>query len=73
MENGLPTQRDVPLTSEDLNVCNVVLDRLVRKLDIATDKENVASLAAIIIELFRQGVHDPEQLQLLAGAARGQI
>ena len=73
MEEDRSNQRDLPLTSDDLNVCNLVLDRLVKKLGIASDKDSVASLAAIIIELFRQGVHDVEQLELLAGATRGQL
>ena len=73
MDENNAYQRDVPLTSNDLNVCNLVLDRLVKRLGIASDKDNVASLAAIIIELFRQGVHDVEQLELLAGATRGQL
>ena len=73
MEEDKSNQRDVPLTSDDLNVCNLVLDRLVKKLGIARDKDSVASLAAIIIELFRQGVHDVEQLEFLVGATRGQV
>lgn len=73
MDKTNASQRDAPLTSQDLRVCNDVLDHLMDTLGIAKDKDNVASLAAIIIELFRQGVHDPIQLELLAGASRGQI
>ncbi|TDW32712.1 hypothetical protein EV128_10656 [Rhizobium azibense] len=69
MEEHFPNQRDKPLTSEDLSVCNHVLDDLCARMGI-TDNETVARLASIIIELYRQGVHEPEQLKLLAGATR---
>jgi hypothetical protein len=69
MEEHFGNHRDKPLTSEDLAVCNNVLDDLCARMDI-TDNETVARLASIIIELYRQGVHEPEQLKLLAGATR---
>jgi hypothetical protein len=62
--------RDEPLTSEDLAVCNMVLDDISAEFSIVADKQSVARLASIIIELFRQGVRDPEQLKLLASATR---
>ncbi|OCJ03738.1 hypothetical protein A6U87_17535 [Rhizobium sp. AC44/96] len=67
MTNSL---RDMPLTSEDLAVCNTVLDDISREFGIVADTQTVARLASIIIELFRQGVRDPEQLKLLAAATR---
>ncbi|SCW82961.1 hypothetical protein SAMN02927900_05414 [Rhizobium mongolense subsp. loessense] len=69
MEEHVGNRRDEPLTSEDLTVCNNVLDELCAQMDI-TDDETVTHLASIIIELYRQGVHEPEQLKLLAGATR---
>lgn len=62
--------RDQPLTSEDLAVCNTVLDDIAGEFGIVADKQTVARLASIIIELFRQGVRDPDQLKLLAAATR---
>lgn len=62
--------RDEPLTSEDLAVCNGVLDDISREFGFGADKEIVARLASIIIELFRQGVRDPETLRMLAAATR---
>lgn len=62
--------RDQPLTSEDLAVCNNVLNEISLEFDIAPDTQTVSRLASIIIELFRQGVRDPEQLKLLAAATR---
>jgi hypothetical protein len=62
--------RDQPLTSEDLAVCNNVLNEISLEFDIAPDTQTVSRLASIIIELFRQGVRDPEQLKLLTAATR---
>jgi hypothetical protein len=62
--------RDEPLTSEDLAVCNNVLDDISADFNIVADKQSVAQIASIIIELFRHGVRDPAQLKLLAGATR---
>ncbi|WP_431324420.1 hypothetical protein [Rhizobium sp. YTU87027] len=61
-------RRDEPLTSEDLAVCDSVLDDICHRYGIENDKEAVSRLAAIIIELYRQGVREPKQLALLAGA-----
>lgn len=63
-------RRDEPLTSEDLRICNDVLKALSREQGIEKDKEAVTRLAAMIIELYRQGVRDPGQLAVLAGATR---
>ena len=61
-------QRDEPLTSEDLSVCHEVLKSITEKHAI-NDQEATVHLASIIIEIYRQGVHDPVQLALLAGAS----
>jgi len=60
--------RDQPLTSEDLAICNTVFDDLRGRHRIKDDKVGASRLAAIIIELYRQGVREPAQLALLAGA-----
>ncbi|TCM80700.1 hypothetical protein [Rhizobium sp. BK068] len=61
-------QRDEPLTSEDLTVCDEVLQRITEKHAI-NDHNTTVHLASIIIEIYRQGVDDTEQLALLAGAS----
>ena len=61
-------QRDEPLTSEDLTVCDEVLQRITEEHAI-NDHNTTVHLASIIIEIYRQGVHDTEQLALLAGAS----
>jgi hypothetical protein len=50
-----------------------VLDVLKAEFGLADDDEDVARSAAIIIELYRQGVHDEEQLKTLVFATRGKI
>ncbi len=62
--------RDEPLTSEDLAVCNIVLDDISREFSMAAEREKVARLASIIIELFRQGVRDRATLKILAAATQ---
>jgi hypothetical protein len=63
-----PRLRDVPLTSDDMSICNDALKILCRENGIERDAIRVSRLASIIIELWRQGMQDVEQLQLLAGA-----
>ncbi|WHO79676.1 hypothetical protein [Rhizobium leguminosarum] len=67
-EEQLNNRRDEPLTSDDLNVCDSVRRDLSAEYDLP--ERDALRLAAIIIELYRQGVHDPEQLKLLSGATR---
>ena len=62
--------RDEPLTSEDLAVCNIVLDDISREFSMAAEREKVARLASIIIELFRQGVRGRATLKILAAATQ---
>ncbi|NLS06886.1 hypothetical protein HGP14_26630 [Rhizobium sp. P32RR-XVIII] len=63
-------RRDEPLPSEDLAVCNDVLKAISRKCGIEKDREAVMRLARIIMGLQAQGVREPEQLAMLAGATR---
>lgn len=65
--------RDEALTSDDLAICQNVLDVLKDEFGLADDDEDVARSAAIIIELYRQGVHDAEQLKTLVFATRGKV
>ncbi len=65
--------RDEALTSDDLATCQKVLDVVKAEFGLADDDEEVSRSAAIIIELYRQGVHDEEQLKTLVFATRGKI
>ncbi|ANM11066.1 hypothetical protein B5K08_13840 [Rhizobium leguminosarum bv. trifolii] len=70
MSDKLFSTRDEPLASEDLDVCRRVHEALCQELQINRSEEKAARLGALIIELYRQGVHDETQLRLLAGGKR---
>jgi hypothetical protein len=66
-------ERDQALTSEDLAVCQRVLDAVKAEFQLTDDDDETSRSAAIIIELYRQAVHDFDRLKILAFAARGKI
>jgi hypothetical protein len=65
--------RDQPMTSDDLAICQRVLDAVQAEFQLDRDDEETARIAAITIELFREGVHNFDQLKILVSAARGKI
>jgi len=71
MSDKLFNTRDEPLASADLDVCRRVHEAVCTDLDIERSSEKGDSLGALIIELYRQGVHDEHQLRLLAGGQHG--
>ena len=64
-------RHDEPLTLEDLSKCQAALERYCHQnhLDFASEEGQRA--AAIIIELYQQGIRDERQLSLLLDNARG--
>ena len=70
MSDKLFSTRDEPLASADLDLCRRVHETVCTELDIEKSGEEAASVGALIIELYRQGVHDESQLRLLAGGRR---
>ncbi|NEJ72552.1 hypothetical protein GR197_18750 [Rhizobium phaseoli] len=70
MSDKLFSTRDEPLASEDLDVCRRVHEGLCSELQIDRAGEEAARLGALVIELYRQGVHDENQLRLLVGGKR---
>lgn len=73
MSEGKISERDLPMTSEDLALCQRVLDAVKAEFQLETDDEETSRAAAIIIELYRQGVHNFDQLKVLVFAARGKV
>ncbi|GAA3113485.1 hypothetical protein GCM10010520_67010 [Rhizobium viscosum] len=61
--------RDQPMTSEDLAICQRVLDAVKAEFKLDGDEEETARIAAVTIELYRQGVHNFDQLKALVSAA----
>jgi len=68
MSEGKLRARNIPATTDEVAICNVALKSICRSRGIERDAVAVSRLAAIIIELWRKGVQDVEQLKLLAGA-----
>lgn len=59
------------LDAGDLDVCQKVFDSLREKAGVSKDSEEASRIAAIVIELYRQGVRDPDGLKTIVEAARG--
>jgi hypothetical protein len=71
MTGRFVSKHDEPLTSNDLDICQRALDEILARLKVGKDTEEAQRVAAIIIELYRQGVHKESQLIELAAATRG--
>jgi len=64
-------RHDEPLTSEDLAKCQAVLRDFCTANSVLLPSNDADRIAAIIIELYQQGVHEANQLRSLVDAARG--
>ncbi|MBB4192326.1 hypothetical protein GGE45_001889 [Rhizobium aethiopicum] len=71
MVQTILNRSQVPLDSRDLETCQRVFDKLSADYAVARDSEEAQRMAGIIIELYRQGVRDPNHLQSMVEAARG--
>jgi hypothetical protein len=71
MVQTIKNRSQVPLDSRDLETCQRVFDRLSADYGVARDSDEAERMASIIIELYRQGVRDPDHLQSMVEAARG--
>ncbi|MCV9967008.1 hypothetical protein OIU34_34820 [Pararhizobium sp. BT-229] len=60
---------DQPLSPEDLNFCKAAFDQICRaqRVDPTTGEAN--DMAVLVIELYRQGIRDCDQLASLIGKA----
>ena len=70
MTGRFVSKHDEPLTSNDLDICQRALDEILARLKVGKDTEEAQRAAAIIIELYRQGVHKESQLIELATGGR---
>jgi len=66
-------RHDEPLTSEDLSKCRAALEQFCQESHLEASSKEAERAAAIIIELYQQGVHDEQQLKQLVDAARGTL
>lgn len=71
MVQTIVIRSQVPLDSRDLETCQRVFDKLSADYAVTRDSDEAERMASIIIELYRQGVRDPNHLQSMVEAARG--
>jgi len=71
MVQTIANRSQVPLDSRDRASCQQVFDKLSAGYAVARDSDEAERMASIIIELYRQGVRDPNHLQAMVEAARG--
>jgi len=62
---------EVPLDTHDLQVCQRIFDTVRTEAGLTRDCEEAERIATITIELYRQGVCDPDHLKTMVAAARG--
>lgn len=55
----------------DLAACQPVFDTLLREAGVTRESEEAARIAALVVELYRQGVSDPDRLRSMVEGARG--
>ncbi|MBY2988280.1 hypothetical protein [Rhizobium leguminosarum] len=71
MVQTIKNRSQVPLDSRDLEICQRVFDQIRSEYQVEKDSDEAERTASIIIELYRQGVRDPDHLQSMVEAARG--
>jgi hypothetical protein len=65
----IDVSKPAPLDGRDLTVCQAVCDKLMAELRTGVDAEEANRIAAIIVDLYRQGIREPEQLKVMIEAA----
>lgn len=63
--------KPAPFDGRDLTVCQAVFDKLRAELRTGVDAEEANRIAAMIVDLYRQSVREPDQLKVMIEAARG--
>ncbi|NZD49770.1 hypothetical protein [Rhizobium leguminosarum] len=71
MVQTIKNRSQVPLDSRDLEICQQVFDKIRSEYQVEKDSDEAERTASIIIELYRQGVRDPDHLMSMVEAARG--
>ncbi|MEZ2131490.1 MULTISPECIES: hypothetical protein [unclassified Sinorhizobium] len=64
-------EKQTVLDSRDLDICQKVFDSLRDKAGVPKDSEEASRIAAIVVELYRNGVRNPDSLLVMVEAARG--
>lgn len=56
--------------AQDLAACQSVFDELLKEMGLAKESDEAGRIAAIVIDLYQQGVHDPPHLKVMVENAR---
>ncbi len=67
----IDVRKPQPFDARDLSACQPVFDTLLKEAGVDKASEEAARIAAITVELYRQGVRDPEYLRIMVEGARG--
>ncbi|GAC1045143.1 hypothetical protein [Rhizobium sp. No.120] len=65
--------RDISLDSQALGICQRAFDSILSELGIDREHEKAEDIAAFVIKLYQQGVHDERKLFELGMAATGKL
>lgn len=68
---SIDVRKPQPFDARDLSACQPVFDTLLKEVGVDRTSEEAARIAAITVELYRQGVRDPEHLRIMVEGARG--
>ncbi|NLS06311.1 hypothetical protein HGP14_23620 [Rhizobium sp. P32RR-XVIII] len=60
-----------PFDERDLAACQPLFDRLLQEAKVAKDSEEAKRIAATLVELYRQGIRDPESLRIMVEGDQG--
>lgn len=71
MVQTIINRSQVPLDSRDLDICQRVFDEIRTAAGIPAKSEEGERIAAIVLELYQQGVSNPGHLKTMVQAARG--
>lgn len=71
MVQTMNRKSDAPLDNRDIRVCQQVFEVVRAEASLTRDCEEAERIATITIELYRQGVCDPDHLKIMVEAARG--
>ncbi|AYG64174.1 hypothetical protein CCGE525_36085 (plasmid) [Rhizobium jaguaris] len=66
-------ERDIPLDSQALGTCQRAFDAILAELSISREHERAENIAAFVIKLYQQGIHDEEKLFQLGITASGNL
>ncbi|CAN7657041.1 hypothetical protein [Rhizobium sp. LjRoot258] len=56
--------------AQDLAACQSVFDELLKEMGVAKESEEAGRIAAVVIDLYQQGVRDPSRLKVMVENAR---